>query len=296
MKNTLVIYHGPNCTDGFTSAWAFWKVFGDDIADYFPQMHEPNNAHRPPDLSGYSKVIVVDFSYPRAVLLEMHEELARRGAELFVIDHHETARADCEGLPFCAFDMNRSGAGLAWDMGPVNGIEHGFRERRPKLVDYVEDADLWRFALPHSKEIRSYIETCPKTFARWDDLAIELARPDDFQRAVYAGSCVLAAKELNVEKCAREARYMLVRGLNVPVVNCPYFLASEVAGKLAEDPDEFFAVAWFQQKSGDYYYSLRSKHGFDVSEVAKALGGGGHAAAAGFVHPKSPGELFGGAK
>jgi phosphoesterase RecJ-like protein len=36
------------------------------------------------------------------------------------------------------------------------------------------------------------------------------------------------------------------------------------------------AVAWRQ-------FGLRSRNGFDVSEVAKKFGGGGHAAAAGFV-------------
>jgi len=40
-------------------------------------------------------------------------------------------------------------------------------------------------------------------------------------------------------------------------------------------------------EKGRYQYNLRSRGDFDVSEVAKQFGGGGHAGAAGFtVHGK----------
>jgi nanoRNase/pAp phosphatase (c-di-AMP/oligoRNAs hydrolase) len=45
-------------------------------------------------------------------------------------------------------------------------------------------------------------------------------------------------------------------------------------------------VGWFQNAEGKYVYSLRSRHGFDVSELAKKFGGGGHAGAAGFTVSK----------
>jgi len=45
-----------------------------------------------------------------------------------------------------------------------------------------------------------------------------------------------------------------------------------------------FGVCYFEL-GGKRVYSLRSVHGVDVSEIAKAYGGGGHPAAAGFEVP-----------
>jgi hypothetical protein len=44
-----------------------------------------------------------------------------------------------------------------------------------------------------------------------------------------------------------------------------------------------FAMGWYQRGDGRYAYSLRSRGDFDVSELAKKYGGGGHKNAAGFL-------------
>ena len=56
-----------------------------------------------------------------------------------------------------------------------------------------------------------------------------------------------------------------------------------------------FSMSWFQQADGRFQFSLRSRNKnvegsevVDVSAIAKAFGGGGHAAAAGFVLDKLP--------
>lgn len=59
------------------------------------------------------------------------------------------------------------------------------------------------------------------------------------------------------------------------------FAASEVAGELAEKTD--FGACYFEVAQGRWQYSLRSRGKFDVSEVAKIFGGGGHKGAAGFT-------------
>ncbi len=260
---TKVIYHG-NCADGFTAAWVAWLEFGAS-ADYIAAKY----GDAPPDVAGCD-VLIVDFSYPRAVLLEMQA----KAASIRVLDHHKSAAADLEGLDFCTFDMGRSGAGLTWDTL--------FAGRpRPELVSYVEDRDLWRFLRPYSKEINAWIGVQEQTFDAWESLSVDLH--SDFADVLARGEALLLATRRYVDATAREARTVEILGHSVPVVNAPYVHASELVGFLAEQEGVPFAVAWFQRGDGRFQYSLRSKHGFDVSEIARRHGGGGHAAAAGFT-------------
>ena len=73
-----------------------------------------------------------------------------------------------------------------------------------------------------------------------------------------------------------------IAGHRVPCVNTT-ILVSEVAGCLAETySDAPFGAIFFVLNTGEVVYSLRSRGEFDVSEVAKQYGGGGHKNAAGF--------------
>jgi uncharacterized protein len=259
-KKRLVIYHA-NCLDGFTSAWAAWKKYGDE-AEYLPASYGDLS----PDVRG-RWVLIVDFSYPRETMLD----LQKSAAAISVFDPPPTAQAALEGLDFALFDMNRSGAGITWD-----ALHH---TDRPWLVSYVEDRDLWRFALPQSKEINAWVSACKReSFADWDAL---VATP--IPRVIERGEAVLAYIDRYVSEMTEQARTITLAGRSVPMVNAPYICISELVGKLAESAP--FAVGWSQRKDGLYAYSLRSRgsDGVDVSEIAKTYGGGGHRNAAGFV-------------
>ena len=156
MITPVIIYH-DNCFDGIAAAWATSKGL-----NQLDQEFEENNLERTqlfiPRSYGQSQleigqlhnkdVYIVDFSFPRETMIHIN----KTANSLLVLDHHKTAQADCEGLEFCVFDMNRSGAGMAWD--------HFFTAPRPKLIDYIEDRDLWQFKLPASKEIHAYSDSC----------------------------------------------------------------------------------------------------------------------------------------
>jgi oligoribonuclease NrnB/cAMP/cGMP phosphodiesterase (DHH superfamily) len=261
MKNRIVIYHA-NCVDGWTAAWAVWLKFGDEDTEYVPASY----GDAPPPHQGRD-VVIVDFSYPRETLSAMHEE----AKSLIVLDHHRTAREALADLPYALFDMERSGAGMAWDHF------HGTRAR-PWLVDYVEDRDLWRFALPKSKEVSAWLSAQTRTaFQAWLDLE-EGGRI----AAIERGTAVLVYLDRYVSEMAQQARTASLEGYDsIPIVNAPYINTSEVVGHLAESAP--FAVGWFQRKDGVYQYSLRSRGEVDVSEIAKRYGGGGHKGAAGFT-------------
>ena len=50
-------------------------------------------------------------------------------------------------------------------------------------------------------------------------------------------------------------------------------------------PDAPFVGAYYEDADGVRRWSLRSRKSFDVSDVAKKLGGGGHPQASGFREP-----------
>ncbi len=278
MKQHLVIYHA-DCLDGFTAAWCAWCKFGDE-AEYVPAKY----GDTPPDVTGRD-VLIADFSYSRHVLLE----LKSKANSIRVLDHHKTAEEELRGLDFCLFDMNRSGAGISFDeLHPERG------GARVALVNYVEDRDLWRFALPQSKEVNAYINSFDQTFEQWSKLDGELSRGSGVPKAAEFGLQLLRGVDRYVKEMSAHARavslpetWLPPSPIIVPVVNAPYINTSELVGHLAEvGQKEYlapFAVGWFQRGDGKYQYSLRSRGEFDVSAVAKRFGGGGHRNAAGFV-------------
>lgn len=292
----LVIYHA-NCADGFSAAWAVRQAME---CDFHPGVH----GDPPPDVAGRD-VILVDFSYPATVLVE----LAQLARTILVLDHHKSAEQELQpgkwevnGQSACLlrcddwenglgkwrthvdafggdrlvlvhFDMNRSGAGIAWDF-----FHPGVA--RPELIDHVEDRDLWRFALPGTREIQAAVFSYPYEFDVWDLLA---TTPMETLRA--QGVAIERKHHKDVAELVGVARRQMVIGhYDVPVASLPYTLASD-AGHLMAKGQPF--AACYYDKDGGRVFSLRSTdRGVDVSEVAKLYGGGGHARAAGFTVPR----------
>jgi oligoribonuclease NrnB/cAMP/cGMP phosphodiesterase (DHH superfamily) len=259
-EKNLIIYHAA-CPDGFTAAWAAQLHLPGDC-ELFPGYYGAD----PPDVTDRD-VWIVDFSYKREVLLRLHSE----ARSLRVLDHHKTAEAELEGLDFCTFDMERSGAGITWD-------ELSGGQKRPWLIDYMEDRDLWRWALPDSKAVAAYVMAHPYDLDTWDELC-----GSDLSGAVRGGQAVMM--KINAYCHAMEAnvyRRNFGGRENVPIVNAPQVMISDLLHHIAERNDGF-AVGWWFRQDGLYQYSLRSIGDFDVSEIATAHGGGGHKNAAGFT-------------
>ena len=155
-KQAVVIYHGADCMDGFGAAWAFhmWKEveYGSENVQYIPCNYGQDIFS-----FGYSfvgrDVYIVDFSFSREVLTMIAED----ANYVLVLDHHKTAEEALENWgdkPVnmeIVFDMKKSGAGLTWDR-----FSKGLKVSA-YLINYIEDRDLWRFALWGSKEINAYI-------------------------------------------------------------------------------------------------------------------------------------------
>lgn len=249
------------------AAWVVQKHFGPDTVFHPAQYgEEPPRTLNPLDVA-----VIVDFSYPRDVMKKMDKD----GIKLVVLDHHKTAQANCEGLPFCKFDMNESGASLAW--------KHFFPiKQMPRLVLYIKDRDLWKFEMPHSSEINAWIQSFPMDFATYSYLYETLEYTHGVENARNAGEAIERYKRQLVQQICKSAIVESVAGYEVPVVNTNV-LMSEVGHELCKQyPKSKFGAYWFKRADGVIQYGARSIGEFDVSEIAKKFGGGGHKNAAGW--------------
>lgn len=282
MKN-VVLYHG-NCFDGMASAWAAWKKLGDD-AEYravnyggsIPAFAKDNDELKTVNL------YIVDFSFNRELLLNFKSNVN----ELVVLDHHKTAQKDLEGLDFCIFDTEKSGARLTWEYFhaqqnfSVLSHQEEYDHNIPKLIQYVEDRDLWRFKLPYSHEINAYIQSFPMDVGSYEHISENLEM--GFEQCIAEGSAIERYKNTMVETQAKAAKYLIIGGYSIPVVNSS-ILFSEVGNYLCQhDKMAPFAAYYVDRADGKRQWGLRSIGDFDVSRVAKKYGGGGHKNAAGFI-------------
>lgn len=285
----LCLYHA-NCDDGFTAAWAIWKRW--------PQceFRAVQYGNPPPGDVADKHVLIVDFSWPA----EQLEGMAATAKTVLVLDHHKTAQAALaelhqivrptyENVMRCfarmsggprsrilvEFDMDRSGARMAWQFAHP-GVNP------PVLVNLVEDRDLWRFRFEETKPVRMLLQSLPYDFGIWSSTARSLGL--DLAGAVETGAAIQRFYDARVEEMAASAHLRDLAGFSgVPVAHVPYAFVSDVCHRLLQlHPNAPFAAACVVAHGGTTY-SLRSNDArVDVSEVAKAHGGGGHRNAAGF--------------
>jgi uncharacterized protein len=262
----LVLYHA-NCFDGFCAAWIARRVLMDVelVPVSYGRMLSVDVTDR--------LVYILDFSYPRDLLMNMIE----RARFTTVRDHHKTAQAELAGLAHpkadILFDMGKSGARLTWEKWyPAVPA--------PWLVEYTEDRDLWRWNLPHSREVNTYLRSWPLEFNLWDELNRVEIGTDAWDEFVAAGATIRRTEQNIVADHIHYAQEYNLDGYGILVVNATV-LQSEIAGRLAVDRP--FGACYVDTLDGRRQWSLRSApDGVDVSLIAKAHGGGGHKHAAGF--------------
>lgn len=298
-KPNVLIYH-DDCDDGFAAAWAVHKKWGDAVT------YAPCNYGRPiPDSvlnrewrdEDQQDLLIADFSFPP----DQCEKLVELGNRVLMLDHHKTAKESLSGLHsihrptidnvgrcfdrmagtwresvLVEFDMGRSGARMTWDFAFPG-------EETPELILAVEDRDLWRFDRPDTKLVSMYLRSLDRDFAQWDAAAALYS--DNPARFLGEAQAIKRFYDQRVKAICETASIQDFHGhKGVPVTYaCPYDFVSDTCHTLlAMYPEAPFAVAVIQNQSG-ITYSLRSDDGrFDVSEIAKSNGGGGHRNAAGF--------------
>ncbi len=335
MRTIVIMYH-KFCQDGFCSA-AIAHLYILQLSKFsnkqFRIIYNPVEAGHVDEavieliakFPNPKKVKVLSFdlsfSYSAAVNLFRHFSDAQ------VLDHHKTTNEECfgntpEGVSdreHCQnlqtfskqlhFDNARSSAALAFQFFFTDG-------KMPKLVEYVEDRDLWTWKLPNSKAISAgiyrhlnmqyvtpdkYREDSPMsmseniTFESTDeripvfDKWIEWMMTDSWvDQAKSDGEIVLDVQNKIMFPLYKMGKAYEIDGLKVFAVNSGSFI-SELGNAICEWCDDDgssaynYALIWRYDAPKDIcYVSMRSLQDNDVEAVAKKNGGGGHKNAAGF--------------
>lgn len=302
-RKIAVLRHAD--ADGFGAAYAIWKALKDTCELLFlPVQHSQEPPHKELNEFGPEKIFIVDFSYDACTLTALQELYTQ---DVTVVDHHKTSLADLQtwqpeqsvnpGAGSYFHDETLAGCVLTWNLFHLdpdwNPEEHGSDELQPSapppvILLYVQDRDLWKFELEHSKEINAYISIMDESFEAWDDFYT----PEAYD-------CGKAIMKFQAEQISRRLKDVRMVGFNASLpctfgaisadadsnlenyYSIPFVNASENISELGEAmclayPDAPFSVSYCDRADGKRSYSLRSRNGFDVSAVAKAFGGGGH--------------------
>jgi len=280
MKKTLILYHAQ-CNDGAASMWSAWKKLGDS-ANYLAigKLSKQNS-------SILKKCLNSNHIFMCDMMLEMPEieKIIENNITITILDHHIT---NIEKIKKYQFNVNvqkyiknfsnveKSGGGLTWDFF--------HKKPRPLIIDYIEDSDLWKFNLPNSKIIYTYLlqfswYSNKKIIDIFNNLE-KLNANELYKLSIpiydYANSII--KKNLNrVGKC------LVLNTYEVPILNTSQFI-SETGNIMAKN--EKFAIIWSMNNNGSIRVSLRSdKNGINVGQLATKLGikGGGHIHAAGLI-------------
>jgi oligoribonuclease NrnB/cAMP/cGMP phosphodiesterase (DHH superfamily) len=240
-------------------------------------MDHPRAAGPLPALAGETAVIL-DYCFKRE---ETDALLAASAGRLLVLDHHASAERELAGVPDAnkVFAMGQSGATLSWDFFFPG-------EPAPLWLRYVEDKDIWRWALRDSAAFTAGFSMVPLTFDAYAALHAGGERAVD--ALIAKGESVLEYRNSVVAAHVRRAVPAALRvapaGLAGAHVNCST-LASEVGNAVCVAMRVDYAIIWsYDGAKKEFYVSLRSVDGerADVSAIAKTFGGGGHKCAAGF--------------
>lgn len=216
--------------------------------------------------------------------------LSNQAKSLIVLDHHKSAEENLRGLgDNVIFDMDRCGATITWSwFHPEKPL--------PQLMRFIQEKDLYTWALPDSREFAAGFELVPFDFHRFREYL------DDAKvaEAIEHGRVIELYKTAKVRQLAADAepRTLKANGDKVLFLNTQS-LISEVGNEIAQRAEREGSASY----SLSYFYdterrlnicSLRAlkTNSVDVSAVARLFGGGGHAKASGFTYKGDMEDLF----
>lgn len=274
MSKPLIVYHGPSCLDGMAAAWVAYTHFG-DTAEYVVGKYQEDMG----DIFKGRRVYFLDFSLKR----EAMKKVLRVAEAVYLLDHHKSALEDLEGLDV-EFDnfrshstIDNSGAVIAWKYfknGPV-----------PSLLTFIQDRDLWKFEHEYTRPVTTALFAKELTFKDIGNYIDVSSVEDLFEEGLLLLKAHQKQVDLCIKTCYREMSLNIGGRIyyNVPFINCPPNLTSDVGNKIAKTHP--FAMMYYDAK--DYRsFSLRSSKEYmtfeDVSQLCSNFGGGGHMHAAGF--------------
>ncbi len=291
-----MVSHGPHCLDGLTAALAVARYYrGATVHAGFHSNTEINAALRalrcdPPEAS--HTVWITDISWTDPAVDRHLQTLIERGVQVYWIDHHRSAlqRASRGEIAVAFTDTVLSEATAAArltyeylrDRLHARGETNEWFTALQGLVDMADDNDRWLHRIAGSRRLA---------------MVVAMLGPDAYEELLHIDAQVTYSPRMRAAEQrldAALARSFAIAEHSRVVRHLPsgHVLVTAVCDGY---PSEI-ADAWGQATRGAVFalfdaqaltVSLRrsSDCTVDLSRIAEALGGGGHAAAAGCELP-----------
>ena len=199
-KDIIILYHAK-CRDGFSAAWAVWRKFK-DTAEYVGLEH-----HLPlPESLKDKTLYFLDYAPHENEMKKLLAENER----VVVIDHHVSQEGVTKMASEYVYDLNHSGAVLAW-----NYFHPG--KKVPKFLLHVEDGDSWKFKMPGTREIFLATENEPQDFKTWDRLIRDVENAMKRKKYIEHGKAILGYEAALIERIMEDAESVLFEGIKAQV-------------------------------------------------------------------------------
>jgi oligoribonuclease NrnB/cAMP/cGMP phosphodiesterase (DHH superfamily) len=292
-RRITLVSHGPNCLDGLTCAVVAARYFaGRRFEPIFASNREIDEILQryDPTQPEHEELWITDISW-REASTDLHlDSLVARGLRLYWVDHHRTAiERRAEGhlaVAFTDFVLEETYAAsrllfeyLSRQTDASDESRDGLAKSRA-LVLLADDVDRWILSLEGSRRLALTVrameqhEAYRALLAMGQDATLNpeleaaAARVDDELAATFA-----------VAEGTREAIEVPSRNVTVVAAECDGY-AGEVADRWNSRFDHA-VYALYDHRSGGISLRRTPDCELDLSRLAAAFGGGGHAAAAG---------------
>ena len=298
----LVFYHSRDL-DGVASAAVIRhlrqaynevELIGFDYGQAFPW---ERIAVLPTDAT----VVMVDVSLPMVEMTKLQAGLLGR---FLWIDHHKSAIEAAGQVPFAGLQRVGTGAcALAWEFFNTDQFKP-----MPEAIKRLSEYDVWQdgnkvrwneFVIPFQFGLRSAVGVYdPEKFVWWGELLSGdyILSETALDGYTNDGRAILRyQRQQNAEimkrcgfRCTLVVPAEAPRGYAAIACNSP-FCNSQLFDGVYDESLYDLMLSYYLGKDGRYTVSLyTTKESVDVSAIAKAFGGGGHAKAAGFVCAELP--------
>lgn len=287
MDKHTIIYH-DRCPDGMCGLCVVNKYLEkqNKSADFLGGDYKNIDNLMNADLKGHN-VFFVDFSVPP----EKMEILSKKANKIVVLDHHKDVlenyaafiSTESEGFKKGVFnknvelilDMDRSGALVAWD--------YLHKSPAPKAVEYISDADLYRFKQPQTVNFQARLGMEKFEISVYEKLL--KMNSEEMKGFLKEGELLSAYFQSLCEKDAYKAKPITIDINGVKHHGGMVVSSNELLNKVAEiiyTKNNTFAAVLTEVGDDKFKVSFRAKadNSYNVKEIANYFGGGGHISAA----------------
>jgi oligoribonuclease NrnB/cAMP/cGMP phosphodiesterase (DHH superfamily) len=289
---TLIIYHSADADGCCAGAIAYRaeQKGNDNVALHgMPGYDSPIPWEK---IHAADKIVLVDFSFqPWTRMVDLiHSE-----KYVWWIDHHKTAvelwdlHHRCYPCPATFMPFLQDGIGAC-----VSTWKSYHNTEVPRFVQLIGEYDVWDHHDPDACKLNAALKMFPTQpdDGIWGNLLAD-KYGNILEDLVRRGDSIMLYQEAAAKRLMESTWHARWRGLDLLVLNQQQVNSNVFTQGRAWDPAKYHAMCVFSRRPTGWVVSLYTdRKDVDVSEHCKAMGGGGHAGAAGFQPKEIPAELL----